>query len=405
MQFKTVSKLKTDVARILTGIDLDDTPDIYGAFEQAVSTLIQKADVPEASGNEPIMLYDGVTDYIPSPDVFNASLIDIRQQGIERQPWDETTKETITRWDQEKGWTPSGYNVTFEYYNGQQIIRISQNKTMPRVVLDPMSDTSGWVASGDASNLAKDTTVYWHQPAALRFNLAQGGSLGILTKTLDNPINLNDYLGIGVNFLATMFPDGSGITSVTLRLGSSAANYYEMAVTEAFLGAWVDNQFMLTALDLADATTTGTPDISAIEYVQIRIAYDGAVQANVRFGDLWIALPCANEILYYSAAVFLADGVVTPSTDINDDDDTIILRNGTYNIYVQEAARQVAQDQGGGIASGLIAGIDLVLEGNGERKLGLYQAYRGDNPSEELRQIGSYYDSGYGGNYGRGNRG
>lgn len=397
MALRTVETLREDVQRILTGISLDDTPNPNGAFQQAVSTFIQKADVPEASAHQPIFLYDGVTDYLPDPDLFNASLIDVRQQGVERAPWDETVKEPIERWDQQKGWTPSGYNVTFEYYNGQQIMRVSQNKTVPQVSIDPMSDTDGWVASGDASGLAQDNTVYWHQPASLRFNLAASGALGILTKTLDDTLDLTDYNGVGVNFLANMFPNGAGITSLKLRLGSSQSNYYEMTVTQGFLGAFTSNQFTLTAFDLAAATSVGAPNIAAIQYVQVRLAYNGTAQANVRLGDLWSALPSANEILFYSPAVFLPTGAQTPSTSIGDDSDQILFRDGSYNIYVYEAARQIAQDQGGDIASGLIAAIDLVLEGNGANKMGLYQGYRGDNPSEELRQIGSYYDGGWGG--------
>lgn len=401
---KTVENLREDVQRILTGIDLDDTPDFNGAAEQAVATFIQKADVPEASANIPLFLYSGVTAYKPSVDLFNASIIDLRQQGVERAPWDEVVKEPIERWDQQKGWAPSGYNVTFEYVNGVQVMRVSQNKTDPSVTLDSMTDTDGWVASGGAASLALDKTVFWHQPAALRFNLAAASSPALMTKTLDNALDLSDYQGVGVVFLATLFPVGSGITSLTLHLGSSATDYYSVTVTEAFLGAFASNQFELTAFDLANATIgAGAPDMGAIEYVQISVAYSAAAQPNVRFGDLFIALPSANQLLFYSPAVFLADGETTPSAQINDNNDTIIFRDGSYNIYVQEVARQVAQDQGGDIASGLIAGIDLVLEGNGERKIGLYQAYRGDNPSEELRQIGSYYSGGWGGaNFGGG---
>ncbi len=397
MALKSVENLREDVQRVLTGIDLDDTPDFNGAAQQAVATFIQKADVPEASANVPVFLYDRVTDYKLDTDLFNASIIDLCQQGVERQAWDEVVKEPQERWDQQKGWTPSGYNVTFRYDNGQQIMRVAQNKTVQAVTLDGMSQTTDWVASGGASGLAQDNTVYWHQPAALRFNLAAAGSPGVLTKTLTNALDLSDYAGVGVIFLANMFPAGSEVTGITLRIGSSPTDYYEIAVTRGFLGAFPTNQFALTAFNLAGVAPTGSPDMSAVNYVQLSVAYGAAAQANVRFGDLWIALPSANQLLFYTPAVFLAEGSTTPTAGISDDTDTIIFRDGSYNIYMLEVARQVAQDQGGDIASGLIAGLDLVLEGNGEKKIGLYQAYRGDNPSEELRQIGSYYEGGWGG--------
>lgn len=390
---KTVSDLKTNVAAVLTGIDLDQVNDLYGSFERAVSTTIQQADVLEASGRVPLMLYDGVTDYDASDwGIFGGALIDVRPQGIERQTWDTVQKMPIERFDRLKWWTaPSGYRVTFETRLTKLIMRVSQNVATQKVTLDSMDDTDGWTLSGNATGLAKDSTVFYHQPASLRFNLSASGSTAVLTKTLDNALDLSDYEGVGVLFLAAYLPTPSAITSITVRIGSSASAYVDIAATEGFLGSFYANDFQLVAFDTAGATGAGTVDWSAIEYLRITVAYDGTAVPNMRFGDLFISLPSSNEVLFYSPNVFLQHGSTQASAEITADEDTILFRPAAYNIYVQEAAREITKNAAGDIGSGIMASIDLVLEGNGRDKLGLYQQFRGDNPSEEIRQVGNYY--------------
>ncbi len=390
----TVSDLKTDVAAILTGIDLDQVNDPEGSFERAVATLIQKADVPEASGREPIMLYNGVTEYAAPETMFASALIDIRPQGVNRNRFDDVEKMGIARWDKTKCITPSGYRVAFESRKNMHIMRIAQGYATPAANIDSMSDTDGWTLAGDGSGLALDRTVYYQEPASLRFNLTTAGAQATLTKTLDNTLDLSDYEGVGVVFLAIYMPNQTGdttpIQSVTLRLGSSAADYVEKTSTEGFIGPFFADDFFLVPFDLAGLANNGTPDFSAIDYVQIAVNFNGTAVANVRCGGLFASLPSPHEVLFYSPAVFRNTTTGAISEEIGDDADEILFRDAAYNIYVQEAAREVAKNQGGDISSGTIAAIDLVLEGGGE-KLGLYQQFRGDNPSEELRQVNNYY--------------
>lgn len=234
---KTVADLRENVGAILTGIDLDQVPDLYGSFERAVSTFIQKADVLEASGRQPIMLYDGVTDYLGPETIFGGALIDIRPQGINRNRWDDVEKMPIVRFDQTKFYTPSGYRVTFEDRKGTLIMRIAQNFAKQMVTIDSMTSTDGWTLAGNATGLAEDNTVFYHQPASLRFNLSAAGSQATLTKTLDSALDLTDYEGVGVIFLAIYIPDTDPIDSVSVKLGSSSANYYQITETEGFFGS------------------------------------------------------------------------------------------------------------------------------------------------------------------------
>lgn len=399
MARKTVADLEQGVQAILTGIDLNEVLDLYGSFERAVATFIQKADVPETMIRQPIMLYSGVTYYTPDSRMFGTAVIDIRPQAV--NTWaGQVYKRPISDFKQLTRRLPYGYTVTFEYHDGDPIMGIIQGKTVPQINISSMSDVTGWQVSVDASDLAQDNTVYYQAPASLRFNLASDGTQGVLATTLDNAIDLSSYAGVGVAFLAAYYPDADLIDSVELRLGSDASNYVSVTATEGFLGAFYSNDFnQLIAFDWANATTVGSPDLTNIVYVDILTNYTTGTQLNnVRYGGLWMSLPSPHEILFYSAAAFREEDSgpfsVNISTDGQGDENEIVFRDSAYNIYVQEAAREVAKNQGAIAGSGIIAEIDLVLEGGGN-KLGLYDEYRGDNPSEELRTVGNWYDEGY----------
>jgi len=263
---KIISNLKDSIAGILSGIDISNVANLYGALERAARVLVQKADIPEASGVQNITLYSGVTDYLCNTTIFGTAIRDLYPQGTTRQINDYVYKKPGEMFDRTKGYLPNGTMVTFKYVKGVPVIRIVSTKVIPKIILDSMNDTTGWTAGGDASGLAKDSAFYYQEPASLRFNLANAGSQGYLEKTLTSTIDLTGYQGQGVCFLAVYTPTGADFSSFGLRIGSDSANYYEVTNTSGFLGAFQSGEFQLVALDLSLATTVGTPDITKIAY-------------------------------------------------------------------------------------------------------------------------------------------
>lgn len=391
-QFHTVSELKDGISAILGGTTANNVSDLYRALERAAATVLQRADIPEASGQSNYMFYNGVFNYPAPPTIFGGALIDIQPQGVTRSPNDYVYKQPIEQFDRTKCFLPNGVAVTFEHYLGQGIMRIAQVRAPMRMILDPMNDTTGWVASGTATGLTTDTTVYYQSPASLRFNVAAG--TGTLTKTIGS-IDLSSYEGVAVGFLAIYTPSATNLSSLSIKIGSSSVNYTAITETEGFLGAWVANDWLLVAFDLAIGTNTGTPDFSNITYVQVNtVAAD--TLTNMRVGGLWLSLPTPYTVLYQSDAIFLSEGVL--SERINSDDDEIILNDAAYTLYEYECAYAIALQQTTPGMEPVLGSIGGILNGARARNgavisLGLYDKYRADNPSEQIRQIGSYYDS------------
>lgn len=390
MAQKTVANLQDSVSGILTGLNLNNVKNLFTAFERTARNLTQKISLPSARGRASVILYDGVFDYLAEEDIFGSNVIDLLPQGNTRNINDYLYKSYSSDFDRTKNYLSNGTKVAFDSRKGVDILRIVSTKPIPKIEFDPMTDDTGWVAAGSASGLTVDENVYYQESASLRF-LLTGASIGTLTKAISS-VDLTDYIGVGVVFLAIRTPSASDLTSIKIRIGSSASAYYEVNATAGILGSWTAGDWILVALDLATATTTGSPTVTAIDYAQVRITH-GATLTNFYVGDLWIALPSPHTLVYETAAVFMASGA-NPSQSIVSVDDTILMSDGAYAIFEQECSKTVAKQQKGSVASGLIQSINEELYGErgNVEKPGLYSLYRLDNPSEKVTQVGSWYD-------------
>lgn len=396
MALKTVGDLKESVSGILSGTNLSNVTNLNGALERAVRVMSQKIAIPEATGRASYSIYDGVYDYAAPATIFGGALLDFRPQGVSRMPWDEVYRQPIELFDQTKAILPNGAAVTFEYNKGVPIMRVAETRARSMILVDAMNLTTGWVAAGSASGLTEDDTVYYQSPASLRF-LLTGASTGTLTKTLTTPLDLSDYEDVGVAFLAIRIPDGAtstNLTSVSVKLGSSATAYNSVTNTTGFVGAWTSGEWLLVALDFSGASEVGAPDWSAIDYIQVSIVH-AATLTNFRVGYLFISLPSPYDLIYKTAAIFNQSG--TLSQTISTDSDSIILNDSAYAIYEYEAAYAIAFQNGGTLSGGILSTIASILNGarakNGAvLNLGLYDLYRAANPSEELKTVGSYID-------------
>lgn len=388
MAYKTVSQVRDSLEGILTGININTVKNLNTAFERGAREMLSRITVPEASSHYALTLYDGVVDYIAPTDIFGSQLVDLRPQGMSRNITDEVSKRPIAIFDKTKAYVSNGAILTFEFVKGVGRVRISSTIPTPRIQLDPMNETTGWTLGGSASGLTQDSTVFWESPASLRFTLT-GSSTGTLTKTITQA-DLTNYAGVGVVFLAFKTPSASSLTSFTVKLGSTSGlttNFYSVSSTTGFLGSWVAGEYLLVALDLSTATTTGTPVNTQIKYAQISIAHT-ATLTNFYLGDFFISLPSPQTMIYQNSSLFQASGA-NPLAAITSAADSIILNDSALVIYEYLTARVIAEQQGGTLASGIIATITAKLDGSG-RTLGLIEIYRGNNPSQSLRQISSY---------------
>lgn len=383
---KTVSKLEDSAAGILSGIDLGTIDNLYGALERAANVLITKAFIPEAKGKQTITLYSGVYDYLCDDRIYGTKIIDVKPIGTDRTVLDFVYKKPGDQFDRTKQRLSNGTMVAFDSNDGVPIIQIVSTEVKQKVVLDPMHAITGWTLTG-GTGLAQDNSVYYQKPSSLRLSVT-AGQTALLEKTIIK-VDLSAYASIGVIFLPIFTTDSSKLTNMLVRVGSDSSNYYEVQNNLGFLNANVSNDFFLMAFSLENAIIVGSPDLTKITY--IAAGYTSTLgDANIRLGGMWMSFPYPTQVIFQSSAIFKASGS-TAKTSITTDNDEIILNLSAYTLYEFESAIAILEQTGGGAGDSTLINLNNKLNGSGN-EIGLYAHYRGDNPSQELRMIGNYYE-------------
>lgn len=393
--FKSVGDLKYSVAGLLSGTNLNRVTNTEGAIERAARTVLQQADVPEASGIQSVILYGGVDFYAIDPLIFGGAVNLILPQGQVPDWTDGNIKVQLDNFVAGKQRLSNGYMLTVQYNKGVPLIGIASPNVLPQNILSPMNDATSWTNSGTAAAITTDYANYYQQPASLRFNVTTG--TGTLTNIITST-DLSAYQGVGVGFVAINTPSAANLTSMSMVLGSSVGNVATVTATQGFLGAWQAGEWTIVAFDFSQAVNTGIPVWSTITRLQVSMVA-ATTLTNMRLGGMWISQPCPHNIYYQTAAIFqnVVTGVI--SNVVNSDSDLVLLSDPAFALLEYETAITIAFQNGGSQSTGEVAILSQTLHGIRARngvlvQPGLYDHYQADNPSSELRTIETYYDMG-----------
>lgn len=140
---------------------------------------------------------------------------------------------------------------------------------------------AAWTQSGQGNAMADETTDRLQGSKAQKTSTSGSGT-GVWTKTLAST-SLTAYRHLRF-WWKVAAGEGAKVTSLTLRLGTDASNYFEYTFTRigsSFEDCWNFESAILNEY----ASQTGSPDLSAIEWAQIRVGCNAAITANSLFFD------------------------------------------------------------------------------------------------------------------------
>lgn len=143
-------------------------------------------------------------------------------------------------------------------------------------ILDLFTDVSNFTSS--EFTLAENTDTDYYQTGTKSLKVTSGSTqTGYLTSTYSYG-DLSTYTGAnsgsvseGVVGIWVWVDDETDINSISLKIGSSASDYIEK--TGEFIG-FRNNGWNYIVFKLADGTTTGTPDWTSVDYIQITMNLD-----------------------------------------------------------------------------------------------------------------------------------
>ena len=199
-----------------------------------------------------------------------------------------------------------------EKYNNKNYLLISHVAKYQSVVLhdcESLTANGTWTAdtsTSDATNLTLDEVEFEIGSASLNFDVDVSQSVNnratIYNSSLDS-VDLSDYENLAALLFRARIPESTSFSSITAYWGSSDSAYWSATVTsDAFSESITENQWQRYKVNWSDATMTGTPDSSAIDYLRFDFNYAGGYidQTDFRLDDIRMARPEALKLFYNS---------------------------------------------------------------------------------------------------------
>lgn len=211
------------------------------------------------------------------------------------------------------------------------------------------ADGGTWTAdttTSDATNLTVDTVDGSNNtPGCLSFDISvaqSGNNRATIYNSGLNSEDLTDEKDLTTWFLDVKFPDVTYVTSVTLYWGSDASNYWSVTATTGYDGTAFIADWNTLKFAWLGATKTGTPDITAVDYLRIDVNY-GASQSDAtsfKIDRLRLVRPEIMTLHYTSWNVGTTSGgsqvkAFTATSDIP-------YFSGQYDQYLYAVAHKAA---------------------------------------------------------------
>jgi len=339
----TVLQAKDDLSGMMKGTTSGKITNVLQLLNRASRDVLGYVDPQETKRKAQIAsaVYDEVYDYAAPADLKGNKIIDLRPQ-TGRESNTNFSQTYGAQFDLNKGLSDNTVQVAFN--QGTKFIRIKKNLTGLIAVneADSLTANGTWVASNDTANLALDTSKYVSGSGSIQFDMDGSTTTATLTNANMTAIDLSEHEDESSMFMWMDFPDSSLITSVELRWGSDAANYWSQTVTAPHFGAFV-NGWNLLRFAWDGATETGTGVSSAVNYLQVNITYDGTADTNLRIDNVTSNKGKIFNVVYYSKYLF-TDGTTGAWKEAAEGDtDTVNLDTESYNLWLYRAAELAAQ--------------------------------------------------------------
>jgi hypothetical protein len=233
---------------------------------------------------------DGTVGKLAGTNEFNGNILNIQDsnQGIL-----QNIKYTISCADYTRVFDKANINDTWTSRDARYIINSFCNTTINRnEEVDEMNYADNaaiqaeWIESGDGGNPTVDTSDYREGTSSGVLPWSNSGGTATFEAT-PTSINVDDYTGASsgaptkgvLGFWYKAVTD-SDITSFDIRVGSDSSNYASFTITPT------DSEWTFEGLKFTDASITGTPDWTAVDYLAIVVTEvsDGSIKIDgVRF--------------------------------------------------------------------------------------------------------------------------
>ncbi len=350
----TVGNAANELTGILHGTTLNQIADLPDVWNRAARRILQDVDPAETKMDIQFgQVFDGVFDYALPVDVKGNKIIDLYPQA-NRQSNDNLGQTYNKDFDLWKNYSAVP-DFTMRYSGGNRTVRINATNLNTGIQInaaDGVTSNGTWAAGSNVSNVQTDNQYFTNGAAgSISFQLAATavpGTVGTISNSTMGAVDLSGQYNNGTEFFWVYLPTASSITSISFKIGSSAANYYSFAAqTTDYRGNNFVNGWNCVGVLWSTATIVGTPVNTAINYISTSFTYDGTLQTQVRINQFWSRLGVIFNINYYSKFLFMDSATYAFKEFTTSNNDFINLDTDGRNLFVYAAAVEAVQQQQG----------------------------------------------------------
>jgi hypothetical protein len=346
-----ISDAENELTGMLHGTSLNQIFDLNGVFNRAARRVMQDIDPPETKVFTQFgQVWQGVYEYDCPVDLKGDKVIYLLPQA-NVQLNDYIGQSYSQPFEIQRNFTLAPqFNVN--YSNGTRILKVNVPQLPQGAQLnaaDAVSDNGTWTAGTNVSNVQSDSQYFTSGASgSVSFTIAAGvnpSTANIYNGTMGS-LDLTNQFNNAYFFFQVYLPNASGFTNVKLRVGSDATDYYEQTFTTNYFGnAFIDGWNQLGGV-WSGFTTTGSPDVTAINYIDVIFTYDGTTQTQVRINQFYCRLGTIFNIGYYSKYLF-RDTAGNFKEETDSENDYINLDTDGRNLFLYAAAIEAVQQQQG----------------------------------------------------------
>lgn len=333
------------------GSTLNQIQNLYGIYNRAARRVQGDVDLQETRIVTSFgKVYNGVFDYPLFTDLKGNSVADFYPQA-NRTSLDEYGQQYGQDFDLQKQYSVKP-DFTMRYAGALRTIRINAPNLPSGTQINDaaeVTDNGNWVGAGGCGTPINNSVFYTDGTfGSVQTNLS-ATTTGTLTNSTMQAVNLtNDFNNNSTLFFWVYLPTASAFTSLALRVGSSAGNYYSQTnITTDFMGNPFANGWVLLSVPFTSMAVTGTPNLTAINYLQVTFNYGGGAQVGVLINQFYSRVGILFNMEYYSKYLFRDGTTGVFKEKVTADTDIINLDTDGYNLFLFASGAEATQQMQG----------------------------------------------------------
>jgi hypothetical protein len=336
-----ISTLIEDCQRELNIIDSTIDEGDYLLFANNANEYFRTTfKLPTTEAQADLVLYDWVREYQLPTDFL--SIIEPKRPPSYFSPdFTHRTEKAISSW-------PYGNNTAIKWNRETPVLVATAEGGQATVIqpCDSLTEDGTFAITGDGSGMVIDDQIKVQGEGSIKFTVTGSGGTTTLTSTDNANFDVMDYIDDGRLFLDLQCPstNTTALTSVRVRIGNDASNYYEATATTRHTGATILGGWGPISFDLAGATETGTVTDNEMDYIQILITHGTTgINGTYRLDYIFISRGVYFFLPYYSRYNIKTSGgtyqeKATATTDT-------IMAPGEFDIAIRYKVCELAAAQ------------------------------------------------------------